>query len=191
MANELKIASANRRGLNGKQKRNDVLQYMKEKSFDIICLQDTHFTKSEELLIANQTGFDCFFNSLNSSSRGVAILFRKSFEYTVNNVQSDDTGNLIFLEVTINKQRINLVCLYGPNTDSPDFYENIYKLIEKSDSILTIVCGDFNLIMNKDLDTYNYKNINNPKARDVIIQNNETFNMVDYFRVLNKSDSTS
>ena len=30
-----------------------------------------------------------------------------------------------------------------------------------------ILCGDFNIAINQDIDTYNYKNINNPQAKKI------------------------
>lgn len=45
-----------------------------------------------------------------------------------------------------------------------------------------IIGGDFNLVMNKDLDFMNYKHLNNPKVRIKVLNLMETFNLVDIFR---------
>ena len=39
---EIKVLSANCRGIKDKKKRYDVLNYLQNMSADIICLQDTH-----------------------------------------------------------------------------------------------------------------------------------------------------
>ena len=59
-----------------------------------------------------------------------------------------------------------------------------YKEIEKSDYLAAIICGDFNLIFDKDVDCYNYKYINNPNTREKLIKLNSTYNMIDYFITL-------
>ena len=53
MANEksLKIVSANCQGLRDKNKRLDVLNYLKQGGINIICLQDTHLLENESNLI--------------------------------------------------------------------------------------------------------------------------------------------
>ena len=34
-------------------------------------------------------------------------------------------GNYVALDVVIENHKLTLISLYGPNTDSPDFYEQI------------------------------------------------------------------
>ena len=49
-----------------------------------------------------------------------------------------------------------------------------------------IYCGDWNLVLDQNLDTENYRNINNPRAREnvLIIEENE---YIDVCRVLNEN----
>lgn len=76
------------------------------------------------------------------------------------------------------------------------------KLEELHDDQHIILGGDFNLIMNMNLDSKNYKNLNNKKARQEVIKLIELFNLKDMFRQANpeknrihmekkKSDKTS
>ena len=46
--NKIKILSANCRGIQSKEKSYDVINYMKSKNQDILCLQDTHLITEEE-----------------------------------------------------------------------------------------------------------------------------------------------
>ena len=52
----------------------------------------------------------------------------------------------------------------GPNNDSPSCFEEINKLLENN-----ILCGDFNIALDKEIDTFNYKHVNNPRARQAIL----------------------
>jgi exonuclease III len=47
-----------------------------------------------------------------------------------------------------------------------------------------ILCGDFNLIQNFNLDTQNYVNMNNPRSREKLLDIKEDYNLVDPFREL-------
>ena len=79
------------------------------------------------------------------------------------------SGNLLILNFTSFDSDLTIVCIYGPNKDKPQFYQTIYdKICIKECSC--ILCGDFNLVLNPDVDCLNYVNINNPKAR-VTVQN--------------------
>ena len=49
----LKIFSYNCQGLNSREKRRDVFEYLKSKLCHIYCLQDTHFKKINHLLETN------------------------------------------------------------------------------------------------------------------------------------------
>ena len=41
----------------------------------------------------------------------------------------------------------------------------MYDVIEEFANENIIICGDFNLVQNQDLDTHNRVNINNPRAK--------------------------
>lgn len=178
--NKLKVLTVNCQGLNEFNKRKDVFRNLRMKNYNIYFLQDTHFNEKEEMLIQSQWGSKVFFNSYKTNSRGVAILLNNNFEYKVHNVYKDDSGNYLILDTTIENMNLLLVNIYGPNLDTPNFYS---KIKEKIDSCLNtqhiIMGGDFNLVMNKDSDSMNYKHLNNPKARMEVLKLIETFNLVD------------
>ena len=58
--------------------------------------------------------------------------------------------------------------IYGPNKDEPQFHETIYDKIKCSDPI-SIIAGDFNIVLNPYIECSNYVNTNqHPKARAVV-----------------------
>ena len=75
-----------------------------------------------------------------------------------------------------------MVNLYGPNTDKPTFFNHISNCIDDIDNDENIICGDFNCVLNPKLDYYNYKTVNNPKAREKILEILNTKYLVDPFR---------
>ena len=117
----VEIISFNCQGLGSYEKRKDVFGYIRNLGSNIFCLQDTHFTPELKLMIRNEWGFDAYFNSYTSNSRGVAILFQNNFDYKVLDTFKDNSGNLLILKIKIDDIIITLANIYGPNTDSPDF----------------------------------------------------------------------
>ena len=181
---DLKILSVNCQGLNNKNKLQDVLSFLKNKACNIYCLQDTHFTNSCEKDIYNVWGYQCFFSSYRSNSRGVAILFNNNFDFKVLRHKSDNNGNLLAIEMEVENKKITLITIYGPNKDSPEFYNILQDTIEYFDNDYYIICGDFNLILNPDLDCYRYLHINNPKSRERLLEIIENNHLIDAYREL-------
>ena len=125
---------------------------------------------------------ECYFTTVSSNSRGVAILLNNNIELKVYKELKTPDGNTIALDIEIDGKRITLVCLYGPNKDDPDFFENIDTIIENFKNDSYIICGDFNLVINPNLDCENYINVNNPKARKKVLEIMEHRHLIDSYR---------
>ena len=52
-----------------------------------------------------------------------------------------------------------------------------------------MLCGDFNLVLNPRMDCSNYVSINNPNARQTLIETLNTYNLKDAFRYFNPDTS--
>ena len=182
---KLSIASLNCRGLAMPDKRRDVLHYLRNKSYSIYCLQDVHFSKELESIVRAEWGFDCYFSSFTTNSRGVAILFNNNFTFKVHGCEMDELGNRLALDVEIEDYRITLVNIYGPNNDSPAFYDDLNDVVNEFENPHTIVCGDWNLILDEELDCRNYVKVNNPNARKRVIEVCNELDLIDVWRIQN------
>ena len=140
-------------------KRLNVFDFYRKKCYSILCLQDTHFVKDNEPIVETQWGYTCIFYSYKSNARGVCILLSNNFEFKIHNIKKDDDGNFLAIDLTIEEYRVTLVNIYGPNSDQPSFFENIRNIFLELDNEYYILCGDFNLVLNQDLDTYNYTKV--------------------------------
>ena len=65
------------------------------------------------------------FNSYTSNSRDVCISFNNNFEFKIHGQKRDCEGNLLALDMTIEENKVTLINIYGPNTDSPLFFESV------------------------------------------------------------------
>ena len=136
MTKTITFLSVNVCGRSSPEKRKDVLNFLKKKTYSIY-LQDTHFTKKEENYIRSQWGFESFFSSFSSQSRGVAILFSDNFEHKLRNVQSNDGGNKLFVEISIQEKTH-----YG----NVSVFVRICSVITVNYRYITVLCP-FNLLI--------------------------------------------
>ena len=113
---------------------------------------------------------------------GVAILIRNNFEYKVLNCNKDSDGNYLHLKLQLDTMSLNLITIYGPNSDNPHFFQNMQDILEQNNADYSIVCGDFNVVLNPKLDTYNYLHMNNPKAHIAVKNMIDSEDLIDIFR---------
>ena len=187
---QIKIATFNARGLNEKKKRTDVFSWLKKKKYDICLLQEVHSTKNVESYWETEWGYKCFFHSFNGNSKGVAILFKNSFSYTIKKVITDTDGRLLILNMLLNDLNVTIANVYGPNVDDPVFYKYFKTKIEEFENSHLILGGDYNVVQNFSLDTNNIQNRNNPKSQEVINEIKEDLDLSDPWRVNNPDTRT-
>ena len=111
-------------------------------------------------------------------------MFNNNFEFKVLKEKKDIHGNYLALDIVIDKQKLTLLSLYGPNNDTLIFFEQIMSIIEIFGNENYIICGDFNLVLNPYIDCDNYLHVNNPKARDKVLSIIDEWSLIDPFREL-------
>lgn len=127
----ISITSANVQGLGNCIKRCDVFQFLRQKQHSVYFLQDCHFVKKQEKQLRAEWGYECFFASNTSQSRGVAVLFNNNFDFKAKTVIRDICGNYIIVIINTMDKDIALVNVYGPNKDDPQFYSGLKEQIEQ------------------------------------------------------------
>ena len=183
MQGDITLISMNCHGLANDKKREDVLLYLKSRSYNVCSIQDTHFTPEIENEIRRQWGGECFFSHHTSNSRGVAILLNTTIPAKIKRYKIDTGGNFVVLDLTIYDYDITLVSLYGPNADSPTFFADVQQIIIEFENPHVIICGDWNLVQDQNLDTHNYLHINNPRARKQVNDMKNELDLCDPWRV--------
>jgi len=146
------IGSYNVNGIANPRKRREVFNWLKEKNYDIICLQETHSSPEHEMAWKQDWHGEVFFNHGTTNQRGVLILCKENLKFTINNCSRDDDGRLLIIDISINDLNFCICNLYAPNRDNPDFFDNIEKLMSNYNHGNFIIVGDFNTVQNAKLD---------------------------------------
>lgn len=187
MAEQVSIFSQNCQGLSEVTKRRDLFHHVKAKKYNIICLQDVHINARLETFVKSEWGFDAYFSSYSTNSRGVMILMNNNFEQKVERIKTDKNGNFIILDMLIQGKKLTLVNLYGPNQDNPQFYINLFQKITEFENDKIIMCGDWNFVIDPSIDSENYLHVNNPKARQAVLNYMEEESVLDVWRIMNEN----
>lgn len=143
-----------------------------------------HFRQNKVKVYEDEWGGKCIINAYTSESRGVAILIKKGIEVEIKEVENDDHGNLLLVRLIVNKIEMILATVYGPNKDSPNFYEALRDILNKYSDLPVAVCGDWNLVLEQDRDTRHYLRENNTRARQIVHTLMESLELVDIWRAL-------
>lgn len=170
MTDSLKIVSLNVRGLAETSKRREVLKWLESKHSKIILLQETHSSIDTEPFWRAEWQGMLYFSHGTSNSRGTCILIHRSVPHTVHRVIPDPNGRFLILDIDIYNIRLTLCNVYGPNVDDPTFYIELIREIEALPNDYRIIGGDFNLVLDLNLDKMGGRNITNRKSQ-ILIQN--------------------
>ena len=155
------ICSLNINGIRNKKQRNSLFRTLKKKNFDIICLQETFITDEVSNIWEREWGGQMFYSPGTNNSKGQIILINKDFPFAIST--ETITDRILTISFTTDKGKINIVNSYAPNTDRVAFFTCLSNHLDSLEGEL-IVCGDFNCVLDNDLDIISGNKHNN---RDV------------------------
>ena len=186
MDSKFTICSLNCRGLGEEKKRRDLFHYLRSQKYSFYFLQETHFQPNLEDRIRSEWGTGIYFSSFSSNAKGVAILINNNVEYKVIEEIKDLNGQFLLLHIKMFEKEFLLANIYGPNNDSPDFYQTLQENIEKVGLTENLIlAGDWNLVQNFDLDCKNYRRQNNIDASRKVNDMMVKLDLLDIWRMLN------
>ncbi|KAJ1193388.1 hypothetical protein NDU88_002686 [Pleurodeles waltl] len=139
-------------GLNDRRKARLVAAYVKRHEIYICMLQETHLVMTAEgRLKAGWVG-EAHCSTYSGYARGVAILIRKWLQWRTRDVIVDPNGRYVLLSGTLLDRACRLVAVYGPNVDDPEFFLELWRLVESLGAGAVIWGGDFNVILDARMD---------------------------------------
>ena len=114
---------------------------------------------------------------------GTAILTNRT-DIQFSNTLIDKGGNFIITQATINKSfSLVIASIYAPNRDTPEFFQPIEQYMDQLESDIPIMLGgDWNLVLEQERDSYNYRRLNNVRSQRRVLDMINKFDLVDVFR---------
>lgn len=123
MDTTVKTCILNVKGLFDKHKRQQVFYWLQRNKYDICLLQEIHCRHIDFDLWDKETIFTSYFSGNSSHCKEVGILTRTSD--TLKITQKKMEGRIQSLLVTYNEIKLNIINVYGPNTDDQTFHETL------------------------------------------------------------------
>ena len=184
---DIEIVTFNARGLGDFSKRKDVFDFLRSHTADIICLQEVHVAPGKENVFKNQWGGRTWVAPVSSAAGGVAILVQNKTACKFINVATNNKGSALFLTLDINDVIITIGNIYGPpDGDHPKFFEEVFNLACSNQHENLILCGDWNLSLNPDVDQYNYvARDRRVRSRELVKKKCLELNLHDVWRIMN------
>ncbi|EDO26431.1 predicted protein, partial [Nematostella vectensis] len=155
------LVSINSHGLRSQDRRATTFSSLRRNRYDIILLQETHWTDEIQDDILREWNGDIYFSNGTNSARGVAILLNPRLDYNLTQTKHDTTGRVINITIELEDQTLCITNIYAPRTDTErkQFYLNLDPYLATKN--YNIIGGDFNCITNTRLDKLG----GNPDAR--------------------------
>ena len=184
-----KLLSLNARGIRSFEKRKAVFGWVMKQQVDICFLQETYSPKEVENVWKKQWKGGMYFSHGSEHSRGVLVLIKNSLEFEIKSVWQDKEGRFIFLEALVQDQKFLLVIIYAPNKTSEQtlFFDKIRDELDNTDiddDCRIIIGGDFNVILDPNLDGFGGK----PKLKESAKQIENIcllYDLIDIWRLRN------
>ena len=152
-----KLVSLNVRGIRSFEKRKAVLNWLYKSQADICFLQETYSTPEVVNIWKTQWKGDTFFSHGSCHSKGTMILVKEQLDFKLISTKIDPLGRYILLEAEIQDSPFVLLNIYAPNKCAEQcvFFsklsEELKDLVTDADKSV-VVGGDFNVILDQDLD---------------------------------------
>lgn len=151
-------------------------------------LQETHLRSSEQARLKKSWIGQIFSSKNYSKIRGTAILIKKGIPFIPLSNTADNKGRYIIVTGSLNGQRVALANIYGPNWDDPQFFSSFIHILPDLTDHQLILGGDFNCVLNPQLDRSNPNpNSKISKARAVLQNFIKSYILYDPWRCRNPS----
>jgi len=182
---KLKVISYNAQGLKGKNKRAKVINWANRKKFDIMAIQESHFTEEQRTDWEKNWKGTIKASCWTSNKKGVTFLISEQLNHKLINEYKDKNGRWLVLDIEIDDQPYTLANYYGPNKDHTWHIDAMISKVDEINNPNIIICGDFNFVFNLNIDKLGGRDTTNRKCRKRVVEWMEEKNLLDIWRIKN------
>ena len=180
----------NVRGINNSNKRRSIFNLVRKRNADFAFLQETYSSVENEIPWRNEWGGKILFSHGTKHSRGTMILVNPKFDCEILDCIHEPSGRIIILEIKIDETKVALINVYAPVEENQqiNFFRELTNLIRKqnySNDHLLILGGDFNNVLETELDKKGGQSRTKEKARHNLKKLMEEFYLIDIWRIKN------
>lgn len=187
MVDTIQVISLNVRGLGLVTKIIYIFTWLHKQDISIVMLQETHCTAEIQNQWRAETRGEAYFSNGTSNARGVTTLLKPSISNVeVHEIVRDAGGRSLIMDITVNGLRLTLGNIYGPNIGDPRFVEEMIEQIERLPNDNRLFGGDYNLVLNVDLNKAGGQYKTHKKAQEVLLDWMENTDLMDIWRVQHK-----
>ena len=157
---------------------------------DIIFLSDTRLgNKARHISDLFRLKYRFYSNS-TMNKRGVAILIRNEFDFTLTDTFPDPDENVLLISGLTAGKKILLGAIYGPNENNRVFFEFIERIVTRYRDHAVIIGGDWNTTVSaapvdNNPDVFNMRAIPSQERSAWLSSMMDSCNLIDPFRYLN------
>ena len=146
------ILSLNASGLRNHVKRKSLFKKFKDSKFDIVCLQETYITEELVNQWKREWGGELAYSIGTARSKGLLTLINRKNDYDWQIIYSND--RILIIKIVINNAPLFVCNAYAPNNDNNiiTFLNDLSALLSDLDPEKLVICGDFNSVLDNQLD---------------------------------------
>jgi exonuclease III len=190
------IVTYNVNGLKDYRKQKRIFNHLNiisKKGNVLICMQETHLSMKDCEAIKYHWKGEALHSPGIGASAGVSIFYIKQQFDEIINEFADNEGRMCNITARKKEQVHSYINIYAPNNhqNSLRFFielgNHIQNLITNYNTTNIYICGDFNVVLNHNIDSVGRNQTNNEKlVVDQIKRLMTQHNLIDSYRVTNK-----
>lgn len=177
----------NVKGMGGLVKRKKIMTYLNKQKVDVAFLQESHLLFSTHEQLKSGWVGKVFHSSFASNSRGVVILIRHNVLFLPEEVKSDKNGRYIFVRGLLDQVEVIFLNCYCPNHDDPKFINDLTLMVAKF-KIPIFWGGDFNCILDANLDRSSTTNYSLSNMSIALAKNTQELGLYETWRTIHPND---
>lgn len=184
---DLRLISWNTKGMNKPIKICKVMARLQHLKGDIIFLQETHLRSSETSCIKRAWMSHMFHSKFSDRSRGAAVINSKNVMFEPSHTVLDTNGRYVIVTGSLQNTPVVLASIYAPNWDDEKFFLKFFAKLPNLDDHHLIIGGDFNLVLNTNLDRSHVGNSPSSKSVKTVLDYMSQLGISDPWRFRNSN----
>jgi exonuclease III len=140
----LSILTLNINELNSPSKRQHLANWIKREDPKTCCLEETHLTGRNKHWLRMKGWKKIYQANGPWKQAGVVILSSDKVDFKPTLIEWDKEGHFILIRGEIHQKEIQIINLYAPNVNAPNFIKHTLKDLKTYINFNTVLVGDFN-----------------------------------------------